>query len=336
MSSRNQLRLALGPGPPCEGCGLRTVCGAAELDEACHPGWGAPQQGGVNVLHPGNPETWEYLTEIGGPGFDDVVARPQPHLELPDFSHRIRVRRALDGHLHDPLYLAGPEVVDRSRLVSRDELRALTGLGSGQSVGLILFGKDKVLERLWARRFLLVPAIARAGYDFCVPPSYSNYLDRPRPEFLFNTKRSLEFFQLLQIHSVPTMPRVAWIIDHDARRFADWVNANPAISAVALDLSDSSRAGWQRELRLLHRFDRLTGSSISYLIHGPSVTDRCADLYNLLGLARVHLTNARAMARPPTLGMLYGSRFARERRQVESAQHRVRTAASPSMVPRAA
>lgn len=331
MTTDRQLRLAVGPGPLCPDCALRPACGAAELDEACHAGWGTAARGGVNALHPRNPETSEYLEEVGGPGFDDVIARRQPRIQLPEFAHRIRVRRALRGTLDDPTYLIGPEVVDRRRVLSCQELREHTGLAADQRVGLILFGKDSLLERLWVRRFMLVPEIANAGYDFCIPPSYSNYTDRPRPEYLYNVKRSLEFFQLLQIHRVPSIPRVAWVIDHDAARLATWVNANPSIDSVALDFADSSRAGWCRELRLLGTFDRLTRGRMSYLIHGPSVTDRCSDLYRRLGLNRVHLTNARAMARPPAPGKPYAARFARERRTVECAQRRVAAPASSSV-----
>jgi hypothetical protein len=60
------------------------------------------------------------------------------------------------------------------------------------------------------------------------------------------------------------------LIEYDARRFARWVNTNPAIEQIALDLSGSSRSGWLRELRLLSIFDRLTDQRLSYLIHGPS------------------------------------------------------------------
>lgn len=324
MRVDGQLRLAVGIGPACDGCALREVCGAAELDEACHAGWGEPARGGVNALHPWNPDTWEYFLEVGGADFDDIAARRQPKIELPVFTHRIRPRRALRGQLDEPVYLVGPDAVNRRRVLSCQRFRELTGLSAGQRVGLILFGKDKTLERLWARRLMLIPEIAKAGYDFCVPPSYSNYTDRPRPEFLYNAKRALEFFSLLQMHGVPAIPRVAWLIEYDARRFARWVNTNPAIEQIALDLSGSSRSGWLRELRLLSIFDQLTDQRLSYLVHGPSVAQRCLDLYQLLGVDRVHLTNTRAIARPPGPGMTYAQRFAREREQIDDARHRDR------------
>lgn len=315
-----QLRLAVGPGPICDGCQLRETCGAAHLDEACHAGWGAPTRGGVNVLHPSNPDTWEYLLEVGGADFDDIVARASPRLELPAFVHQIRPRRALRAQLHDPRYIIGPGAVDRATILTCSDLRELTGLGPDHRVGLVLFGKDEALERLWVRRYTLIPEIANAGYDFCVPPSYSNYTERARPEFLYNAKRSLVFFHLLQIHGVATIPRVAWLIEHDARRFGHWCVENPAVESVALDLASSSATDWARELRLLAVFDCSTHQRLSYLIHGPSTINRCLDLYQLLGAHRVHLTNSRAIARPAVHGTTYGDRFSTERGVVDAAQ----------------
>jgi hypothetical protein len=316
-----QLRFWLGPGPLCHTCSLLAICGAAELDDACRPDWGDPEHGGVNALHPKDPDTWAHLEEVGGAGFDDIVAQPQAAIELPPFGHRIRPRSVLRGQLSDPVYYAGPEVVRKSAVTSCHELRQLVGLSDAQQVGLVLFGGDKRLEMLWAWRLVHVPRIAAAGYAPCVPPSYSNYLDRPRTEFLVNAKRSLAYFALLQTHGVPTMPRVAWIIEHDARRFATWVNANPAVEWVALDVACTSVPGWRREMRLLALFDRLTNRRLRYLIHGPAVRRRCVDLYRLIGPDRVHLTNTRAASMKPTVdGASFGDRFASEREVIESAR----------------
>lgn len=316
-----QLRFALGPGPICTGCELLTLCGAAELDEACHPGWGGPERGGVNALHPNDPDTWAHLEEIGGAGFDDVVAQPQAPLDLPPFAHRIRPRSILRGQLGDPWYYAGPGVVARPSVLGCQQLRELVGLNASQRVGLVLFGKDPILEQLWAWRLVHAPQIGAAGYALCVPPSYSNYFDRPRTEFLVNAKRSLVYFKLLQSYGVPTMPRVAWVIEHDAKRFAWWVNANPAVEWVALDLGRTTIPGWQRELRLLAIFDRLTDGRLSYLVHGPSTESRCLDLYQLIGPNRMHLTNSRAVPRkPPIAGASFRDRLASQSAVVENAR----------------
>lgn len=319
---RGQLRLDVrAEGPLCRDCPVRDPCGAAESDQACRTAWGDALTGGVNVLHPRNPDTWEYLREIDGPEFDDIVARAQERLQLPAFFHQIRPVRILRGELLDPMYAVGPaKTVDRRRVLRCERLRELTGLDQDQEVGLLLFGKDDVLERLWARRFEAAAAIAAGNYYFCVAPSYSNYTGRPRPEFLYNAKRSLVFFQLLQEHGAHAIPRVAWLHASDARRFARWANANPTVDVVALDLASSSEPYWRQEIALLALFDRLTRRRLSYLIHGPGTVARCVDLYRLLGLRRVHLTNARAIARPAAPGTSYVERFATERTVIDSAR----------------
>ena len=118
----------------------------------------------------GIPTPGPHLDEVGGAGFDDIVARASPRLELPAFVHQIRPRRALRAQLHDPRYIIGPGAVDRATILTCSDLRELTGLGPDHRVGLVLFGKDEALERLWVRRYTLIPEIANAGYDFCVPP----------------------------------------------------------------------------------------------------------------------------------------------------------------------
>jgi hypothetical protein len=317
----SQLELQLGPGPLCGNCPLVIACGASERPEACQPGWGDPASGGVNVLHPRNPDTWSYLEEINGARFDDVRVGDRSALPLPAFMHQIRPVRALRGWLADGAYTVGPwKTIDQRAVMSCSEFREIVGIGPEQRVGLVLFGQDAILERMWERRLLLAPQIARANYDFCVAPSFSNYLGRPRPEYLYNAKRSLHFFDLLQTHGVTAIPRVAWLIDPDVARFAAWVEANPKLKLVALDLSSSSPSHWRREIEHLRTFDVMTQHRLSYFVHGPSRKGRFLDLYRLLDPERLHLSNSRAIAaRPARADMNYGERLATEQALVAAA-----------------
>jgi hypothetical protein len=314
-----QLSLDLGPGPFCAGCLHRIPCGAAELPEACQPGWESPRRGGVNVLHPSNPATDAHISEVGGVGFDDVTLDRQPSIRLPVVMHQLRPLRGLRGQLDDEVYTAGLEVVRGSVVWPATRFRTFVGLRASQRVGLTLFGDDGYLEAVWPRRLTLVTAIAGAGYDFCVTPSYSNYLDRPRTEFLFNIKRSLAFFALLTHYGVPAVPRVAWIIEHDVRRIATWIQQNPGIHTVALDLSSSTHRDWARELRLFELFDRITGRRLAYFVHGPSTTARCTDLFRIADPNRVCISNSRAIVQPAERGTPFRDRLAAGRCVVESA-----------------
>jgi hypothetical protein len=300
---------------------LAGPCGASDLaDVACHPVWGHRQRGGVNALHPRNPDTWEHLREVGGVEFDDVIARRQLPIALPPFVQLVRPRKVLRDQLADSVYVVGPGVAARKRIPDCDTLRKLTRLRPHQRLGLLLFGQDRLLEWLWPRRADVADQIAAAGFDFCVSPSYSNYTGRPRPEFLFNVKRALVFFQLLQSRGIPTIARAAWVIERDVERFAKWTLANPAIESIALDLASSSARHWARELELLRLFDDSTGRCLSYLIHGPSVIHRCVDLYRLIEPGRICISNSRGIARPALAGTPYAERFATEKEIIDAAR----------------
>jgi hypothetical protein len=315
------MALALGDGPLCANCAYRRPCGAARLPEACRPTWGARTYGGVNALHPLNPDTAAHLAEVGGPEFSDIAVRPQPDLALPALVHQIRLRTALRGELGGTTYAIGPQAAwSRRRVKSAEHVRSVTGLRPDQKLGLVLFGRDRLLEELWPRRVPVARAIASAGFDFCVPPSFANYGNRPRTEYLFNVRRSLVFFGLLQDRGVHAIPRLAWLFPHDVERFAAWANENLAVRLVALDIASSSAHDWRKELELLVLFDRLTGCRLAYVLHGPSVIERCVDLYRALGTTRVHIANSRAIARPAIAGTSFRERLQTEQQVVDAAQ----------------
>lgn len=315
-----QLLLALGPGPLCPQCPYLRACGAAELPEACQPNWGSAASGGVNALHPHHPDAASHIAEVGGVDLDDVAVGFQPALRLQRTVHHIRPLRALRGQLDDEAYVVGLEAITRAHgLRSAREMRDLIGLSPDRKLGLILFGKDRTLERLWGRRFLLIDEIAHAGYDFGVPPSYSNYRNRPRPEFLFNLKRSFAFLDLMVRRGVPTIPRVAWNVEPDVYRIAVWVDKNPLVHTVALDLPSSSRQNWEHEMRMLALFDVITHRRLTYLVHGPSTIKRCLDLYSVVDSERVKVSTTRAVARPPRDGASFRERLATESQIADAA-----------------
>jgi hypothetical protein len=198
-------------------------------------------------------------------------------------------------------------------------MRDMIGLRPEQKLGLILFGKDRTLERIWRRRFLLVDEIARAGYDFGAPPSYSNYRNRPRPECLFNLKRSFAFLDLMVRRGVPTIPRLSWNVEPDVYRVAAWVEKNPSVHTVALDLPSSSRRHWDHEMRLLALFDVITGRRLTYFVHGPGNVRRCVDLYTAIDSERVKVSTTRAVARPPLGDASFRERLAAESQITEAA-----------------
>jgi hypothetical protein len=163
-----------------------------------------------------------------------------------------------------------------------------------------LFDDDELLESMWTRGANLVRELADAGFDAVVSPSFSTYTPRPRTDFLINTKRSLLYFEALQVAGAYAIPRVAWIISHDARRMASWACENPSVETVALDLSTyRPPADWRKQLEGLEIFDSMTERRLSYLINGPTTQERCEQLYEIAGVDRVRITNATTQAQIP-------------------------------------
>ena len=183
------------------------------------------------------------------------------------------------------------EVVLSRGVVPARAVRERLGLRSEQSLVLLLFDQDGVLERIWNAR--TVWEIAEAGYTWVVSPSYSVWSPRPRSETLVNAKRSLKYFEALQAVGVSAIPRVAWETEHDVMRFADWALANGYLELVALDLQTyRSTDNWQLALEGLALFDQRTHERLSYLVNGATVLSRCVELCKTVDPARLCITNA--------------------------------------------
>jgi hypothetical protein len=251
------------------------------------------------VLHPARPDLDDYLAEVGGAGLDGIEVLPRMQPELSILTPRLRVRRALKGQLDRPFYAVGPDqvIAQRRAILAADDLREMLDLTGDQRLALTLFGTDPLMELLWGQRRRIVSQIAEAGYDLVAPPSFSARINHPPAEFLYNLKRSMVFFSMLQWAGVPTVPRLAWLCEGDAERLAKWANAQPHLGVIALDLAIKQRGEWVRQLALLQHFDTLTGGRLRFLVHGPSAAPRLDDLFTILA-GRLSLTGSRAISRP--------------------------------------
>lgn len=303
MSRPGQLHLPWPEGPLCCGCALKVHCGAAHSARACHPDPGLATRGGLNALHRLHPELDDHLAEVGGPGYESVIAQPVHRPAFPLIIPRIRPRRALRSELHGSYYAIGPDeaFAGRRAVLAADDLREILDIWGNQGLMLSLFGADELQEEIWLRREQVVAEIAAATYDFVLPPSFSAWSDRPPPDFIVAAKRSLEFFRLLQEAGVRTAPRLVWLSEHDAKRAARWCDANASVQLIALDLAIKQEREWRGQLNLLGYFDALTGRRLIYLIHGPAADSRREALFSIVG-SRLHLTGSRAIARPPERG----------------------------------
>jgi hypothetical protein len=323
------LRL-LSPSSICPSCPLIETCGAALTDHACPETWSSTMPGGDPVSHPNKPGTMEELQDLGGPEFDDIVARPTSRLELPPYMAQLRHRSSLRGYLDEPVYfIRATEVIRSKRVTTAAEMRRALLLKPEQRLVVLLFDRDKLIESIWTRGAALVRELVDAGYDAIVSPSFSTYTPRPRTDYMINMKRSLIYFEALQIAGAHAIPRVAWMISHDAGRLARWAQNNQAVEMVAIDLSTyRSPADWQTQIEGLEIFDSMTERRISYLINGSTTKQRCEQLYEIAGFDRIRISNATTQARIPAktirstgdqTGPTFKARLALRRRVVDEA-----------------
>jgi hypothetical protein len=314
----------------CGTCQLEVVCADRDL-LPCQPRFGDPGYGGPNVLHPARPDLGDYLDEVGGGDLGDVEVHARELPVLPVLTPRVRARRALRGQLDRDFYAVGPDqvVVGRRSVLAADDLREMLDLSPDQRLALTLFGADPTMEILWAGRRRIVAQIAEAGYDLVAPPSFSARINHPPAEFLYNLKRSLVYFSMLQWASVPALPRLAWLCEADVDRVATWCVAQAHLRMVALDMAVKQEEEWVRQVALLRRFDLVTGGRLRFLIHGPAVGHRLEELFGILG-NRVHLTGSGAIARPYACAGRFGSYVDEEERIIEESRAALRPAPSPA------
>jgi hypothetical protein len=323
------------PSSVCSSCPLDETCGAALTDHACPETWSSEMPGGDPVSHPNKPGTMEELQDLGGPEFDGIVARPTPRLELPPYTAQVRHRRSLRGYLDEPVYfIRATEVIKSKQVTTAAEMRRALLLKPEQRLIILFFDDDELIESVWTRGAALVRELVDAGYDAIVSPSFSTYTPRPRTDYMINMKRSLIYFEALQIAGAHAIPRIAWIISHDARRLAIWAQDNQAVEMVAIDLSTyRSPADWRKQIEGLEIFDSMTEKRISYLINGPTTQERCEQLYEIAGADRIRISNATTQVQVPArtlrstgdqTGPTFKARLGLQREVVDAAGRRFR------------
>jgi hypothetical protein len=119
--------------------------------------------GGEAVSHPLKPGTIDEIHALGGPHFDDIVARPARLVRLPLYTPQPCNRTSMRGFLDRDVYaLKARDVVKKHRVISADEMRDRLGLRSTQALVLVLFDEDEILEDIWARSGLLIWQLAAA------------------------------------------------------------------------------------------------------------------------------------------------------------------------------
>lgn len=75
---------------------------------------------------------------------------------------------------------------------------------------------------------------------------------------------------------------------------------NSNIRMIGVDVMTCETNGWDEVLEGLALLDESTGRRLRFLINGPSVESRWAELFSIVGAERLTLTEAGPIAAPPT------------------------------------
>jgi hypothetical protein len=298
----SQLRLFDPEGAWCHGCILRAYCGSETTEQVCPPKFEPAGTAGPELLHPARPDFEYEFEQIGGLGFGDIVACPQTLPRLGPYLPQVRWLSSLRNEALAPPIVAVRlnEVTSHHRIRSADELRGHVGLPASTAVVLLLFAKDVKLEAFSSRGAAL-DEIATGGYEAATTPSYSVWVPGRRPNNLLSLSRSMRTVEALQARGVPTIPRVAWVEPLDAARFADWLNTNPFVDVVSIDLMGYQKRDFERHTALLATFDKLTGERLRYLVNALTSFDRIRETYLAVSPDRITVTDA-TLRRLPRIG----------------------------------
>jgi hypothetical protein len=303
-SQRQRERLfPLPQGACCGRCILRPWCGSTQTDQVCLPNFDAHSAAGIEALHPMRTDFNAYFDGVDGVSFDDIVAMPQQAIALGEYLPQVRMRPALLLERIAPIRVGVrlDDVLRHGRVCSASDLRHHLGLASTTHIVLLLFTHDRILERFADGAAVPLDDIAAGGYEAVVSPSYSLWEPRRRPDNLLSLRRSMLTYEALQARGVNAIPRVGWVEQLDMERFANWLNANPCVDTVAIDLMSYRAQSLDRHTRLMAEFDQLTNCRIRYLINGVRATGRIAELYVAAAPERITITDA-TTARVPRTG----------------------------------
>lgn len=251
-------------------------------------------------MHPLHPEALQHLKALDFFRLENFRTVGFSTPELPSYLPQIRFRTALKGHLKEDVYgIRAKEIVGKRKIKKANEVRDALGLESDQLLVVLLFDEDGVIERL-SEDFRRVKALAEAGFDLIVSASFSVWRPRPRFHNLRNLFRSVDLCIALQKLGGNAIPRLDWELEFDVYRWGKWLKRNPNIEMIAVDAMTCATNGWDEVVEGLDLLDQLSGRRLRYLVNGPSIETRWAELFAIVPADRLCLTEAGPISAAPS------------------------------------
>lgn len=283
-------QLALRASPFCGTCPAKHLCSERYTDLGCSPDFEPVGDRVSYMVHPMAPDFLARFAEVNG--FDlDISARPDHIPVLPGYIPHIRLQRQM-GNLEGVPAVAVPlgcaESLARTARSRNCTARAVLGLCESQLLLVTGFAHDRFLERVWPipRRGQLLEAIKSINPDAAIAWGYSVWHHTatgtitPRIEHLYNLKRSLKVYAELQELHIPAIPHMYWGLRADLHSWANWLDRNPSVTTIAMDLQTVDRdVDWDAVIRAVRYFRSILPRPVHCVFNGICRTDRLIQLH---------------------------------------------------------
>jgi hypothetical protein len=190
------------------------------------------------------------MLEIGGLRFDDIPPLRQSPMELPAYVPMIHHGSRRVGELQADAVAVDPYLIFRCRngayrSVVNDGASLRRYFKIAPSARLILRGtaEDRFLEQFWSYRKTdrVAEQIASLGVTLVIGPNYSQFLDVPRTDCLFNRKRQLLCLAEMSQAGISVAPHLSALMPPDWNFWTEFLRSNDQLNYVALNFQTGNK-----------------------------------------------------------------------------------------------
>jgi hypothetical protein len=217
------------------------------------------------------------LASVKGPYLANVDALPIAMPILPQYIPVIQKGsgRLFDERVPDFVAVQLGEIVSSKKLLVPADLRKRLGVPSNTAIILLSYGKDSLIENIWAQRRKVIEAIATLGFVAVTSINYSIWQEHPHAERIFNVKRSLIVYEEMLAAGINAIPHVYWYGQKSLDHWVEWLHDRPCVDWVAINLQTERRSSdWSPEVRDLKYLRENVGRNVKFLVTGPSTPTR--------------------------------------------------------------
>jgi hypothetical protein len=190
------------------------------------------------------------MSEIGGLRFDDLPPLQQSPMTLPVYVPMIHHASRRVDDLQAEVVALDPYLIFRCRSgayrsVVDDGAALHRHFKIAPASRVILRGtaEDRFLEQFWSYRksARVVEQIASLGVSLVIGPNYSQFLDVPRTDCLFNRKRQLLCLAEMSQAGISVAPHLSALMPPDWSFWTDFLRSNDQLHHVALNFQTGNK-----------------------------------------------------------------------------------------------